>query len=373
MLGRSALVLIAAMAALTGSARAAEMSVAVAAERAALAAQYMVSAERADGGFNYEYDFLTGTLSSDDNIVRQAGAGFALAEYLAQTGDAGVRARIEGALDYYARQSAPAGHGRIVSSTGLWVDGRTGATALALLTELYYFKATGDTRFAQLRADWLRALSDLQLPDGDFARGPGTRQTSPFYNGETWLALALAAQLFPDDERLADVLKAADRFMIDTYGPEPVAGFTHWGLMAAALRFETTGEARFADFLVQVSEILITKQRPSVRPSGNACSLVEGMAAAARVLHQADYAPDLVRRLTERSVAELANSIQMQVLPGDEAIDFGDGRRFVDPALSDVAGAFRNRRYDLKSRIDLTQHCLSGLLKYQALRAVLPE
>jgi len=373
MISKCVLVLMAVIVAWVVPATAAELDSAVAAERADHAAKYMVAAERPDGAFHYEYDFLTGAYSTDDNLVRQAGGGFALADYYARTGDATVRERLERALAFYERQSAFAGDGRIVSSSGLWVDGSTGATALALLSELHYFDATGDQRFASIREGWIQGLAEMQRPSGGFARGPGSDEESPFFNGETWLALALAAQLFPDHAVVERVLARADGYMVETYAADPVAGFAHWGLMAAAQRFETTGEDRFGDFVVQVAEIFTTRMRPEVRPNANSCSSVEGIGAAARALHLADWSPELVARLASRAHAELANSIELQILPEQTEITLGEDRSFADARLPDFAGAFLNGRYQLQTRIDLTQHCLSALLKYQAMQAALAK
>jgi hypothetical protein len=373
MIGKCVLVLMAVIVASVVPATAAELDSAIAAERAGHAARYMVAAERPDGAFHYEYDFLSGDYSDDDNLVRQAGGGFALGEYYARTADATVRARLERALTYYERQSAFAGDGRIVSSSGLWVDGNTGATALALLAELHYFDATGDQRFASIREGWILGLAEMQRPGGGFARAPGSDEESVFYNGESWLALALAAQLFPDHAVVSRVLTLADGYMIETYAADPETGFAHWGLMAAALRFETTADDRFGDFLVQVAEIFTTKMRPEVRPNVNSCSSVEGIGAAARALHLADWSPELVARLADRAQAELAKSIDLQILPDQTRIAFGPDRSFADARLPSFAGAFLNGRYQLQTRIDFTQHCLSALLKYQALQVVLAK
>ena len=46
--------------------------------RAEAAARYLVATETAEGRFFYEFDFLRSHFTPDDNIVRQAGAGFIL-------------------------------------------------------------------------------------------------------------------------------------------------------------------------------------------------------------------------------------------------------------------------------------------------------
>ena len=60
----------------------AEISSEVAEDRIRLAAKHLLKLQRSDGLFNYQYDFIRGRWRDRDNIVRQTGAGFGLAEYL---------------------------------------------------------------------------------------------------------------------------------------------------------------------------------------------------------------------------------------------------------------------------------------------------
>jgi len=78
---------------------------ALVAARTTQAAQYLIGAQEKDGRFRYEYDFLAGKYRKLDNIVRQAAAGFVLAEYLASSPSAGAAAAVRRALGYYIGQS----------------------------------------------------------------------------------------------------------------------------------------------------------------------------------------------------------------------------------------------------------------------------
>jgi len=81
----------------------------------------------------FGYDLVAGKVSSDDNIVRQAGAGFALAMYLSHTRDLDTAGRVAPALDFYERQSLPFEDGRLVSADTDVANANAGAAALALL------------------------------------------------------------------------------------------------------------------------------------------------------------------------------------------------------------------------------------------------
>jgi len=89
--------------------------------QAEMAVDYTLSVQDEDGLFGYEYDFLSGLWSLDDNIVRQAGTSYALALAYSQTGDAGVRAGVLDALDALSEQSvAFAGGQHCFHSMEVW-------------------------------------------------------------------------------------------------------------------------------------------------------------------------------------------------------------------------------------------------------------
>lgn len=334
--------------------------------RAALAATYMVTALSPHGHFGYEYDFVLGRFLDRDNIVRQAGAASAVAEYLARTREAGFDRRAGQAVAYHAERSVAFGEGRLVSADGTEAGGSAGATALALLAELFFREATGDDRFAAARIGWVNGLAALQNGEGGFRQSPDSEAESPYFNGETWLALAHYARLFPDDAEAAAMLGRADAHMMAKYTAAPESPFAHWGLMAASVRYETTRDPRFLAFLATLADVYMTRLRPPKTSDGNTCSMVEGLAAAARALHLGKGDPDLLGRVAARAEGELTASLPMQILPGQTSIRLGGERVLGDPNIAWFAGAFLNARFTPRARIDLTQHCLSALMKYEA-------
>ena len=337
----------------------------LAVERAALAAEHLAMSETDNGSFVYEYDFLAGGASSNDNIIRQAGAGFALAEYLSHSGNLAFAERTARALQFYEQQSLQYQGGALVAPAGDPAGANPGATALAMLAELFYSEATGDTRFSAMRGQWLNGLKALWLPQGGFARRPGSDAASPYYDGEAWLALAHHQRLFPDHAEGAVLLERADRHFLVHYARAPDTGFLHWGLMAAAVRHQSTADARFSSYSALLAYIQLTRLRPRLSPNANACSMVEGLAATATVLEGVPIHSALLARIAARIEAELNKSLQFQILPEQTQINLGPGRFFFDDTLHRRAGAFLNGRFNLKTRIDYTQHCLSALMEYE--------
>lgn len=335
------------------------------AARAELAARYIQSVQLPTGLFEYEYDFLLGRFTDGDNLVRQAAAAFVLAEYANHSGDASAAGSVRLAVEALASWSLSYGGGSVVSATGELKDGSTGATAFALLAELQYLDATGDNRFSGSRLAWLKGLQELQLPSGGFSQSVGDATESSYFNGEAWLALAHFARLFPADEAARGMLARADSYLMDRYGREPDTQFAHWGLMSASLRYRTTKESRFLKFISNLSEAYITELRPVVVPDRNACSAVEGLAAAALALSQGKRGDGvLFKKILERVEAQLSANLALQIMPGQVRFSLGNERYLEDPRIVDFTGAFLKGGHIPITRIDYTQHCLSALMRY---------
>jgi len=337
--------------------------------RARLGADYLVSVQLPNGLFAYEYDFLAAGLVEADSIVRQAGTAFGVAVYLNWSGVEAYRESVKRALAALAAYSRPYDEGMVLASRDRPSEAPTGATALALLAELNYVEATGDTAFEETRRGWVRALTALQNPAGGMDMAPNIPVESPFYNGEAWLALAHYNRLFPEDALAANVLTDADDYLMDLYTEAPNPSFFQWGLMAAAVRYRVTGDPRFLDFIAGQSEAYLTDLSPSVRPTNNGCAAVEGLAAGAAALASAKRDVDsLHQRMLTRIDAELTKSLGFQIMPGQGHIRLGAERHLVDPGVARFAGAVLNGRYQARTRVDSTVHCLSALINYEQMR-----
>ena len=102
-----------------------------------LAADYLVRVQTDRGFFLYDVNFETGKPSGKSSIVRQAGTAFSLAEYLAINRSAPVKRSVRNALEALWGRSVTyrARRQQLVSGSRSVSKARTGATALALLTE----------------------------------------------------------------------------------------------------------------------------------------------------------------------------------------------------------------------------------------------
>jgi hypothetical protein len=357
-----------------------------------------------DGSLPYGYDFLPDRPAEPERspwyyVVRQAGSLYMLVEYYRISGDTRLRepsrralealeahslpigksatqrwvekTRIESlpfarwkvylALDRAGLLYEPNGPGRVVSTTPRYDHAHTGATAMALLAALAYERATGDSSYGEMRRAWLRALLDLRQPGRGFRALPTTIESSDFYDGEAWFALAVYADLHRDDAEVARELDDVDAVLMKRYGPAPTPGFHHWGSMAAAQRYATTGDRRFLEFLRGQTEYYFKRYAGKINPAANNCPDVEGLASALGAFDRAgERDTPLARRTREWLAGEAQTIARLQILPGQTGLQF-DHARVEAPRMAQFAGTFLLGLHDPRVRVDMDMHCLSAV------------
>ena len=370
------------------------------ADRVRRAVEYTVASQLPTGLFRYDFDVPSAEPTGGDNQVRQAGTLFVLGEYLLEERDPRVEetlrkglvamdglsvpigkstsqqaleslgafrlrfGRFERQLDRYGLLYAPEGPGRIVTDAGDYAKALTGTTALALVAALEYERATKDARFADLRDAWTRGLLMLMLPSGEGVRmRPTTLESSPYFDGETWLAFAEHREAFPEDPDVEPALRALESRLMDQFGAAPVSEFFHWGAMASAQRYRTTGEARFAAFAAQQAEWFLAKVPYEKGRKQTTCSQIEGLASVAATLADRPEHAALLARVRERAARELERNRRLQVEPGQDRLPLAGGGTLLAPVLADHAGSFLAGPYRPYIRTDLNQHCISAFLK----------
>ena len=319
----------------------------------------LLAAQTEEGLFAYGFDFVRDRASKRDSIVRQAGTVYSLAEYYSYSRDQRLREPLRRALGALGSRSAAYGGGALVSKDATLEGVKMGATALALLAELYYFRTSGDGRFERKRRAWLQGLLSLQRPGAGFRRAPGSDLESHYYNGEAWLALAFHALTF-ENAKVARSLAEVEPYFMTTYGREPHIGFFHWGLMAASMRWQATGKPRYAAFVQDQVRHYLQDLRPKLNPNANTCYALEGLFPALPIVAPD---PDLEAALRDRAEREYEKILGFQIQPGQERIDLGDGAYLVNPRLADYVGTFLAGRKRPSTRIDFTQHCISAIIK----------
>jgi hypothetical protein len=400
-------ILVSAVLSLTGPVRAVADEI----DQMRLAAHQLAQAQLPSGLLDFDIDFLAGQgVGSGDTdiersafITRQADAAYVLAKYLAWSKDTSVSAAVQrliatlGSLSLPMGKSTtqrwlestrllstpigryklrailerlgllyqPTGHGRLLSYEGSYAAAWAGGTALALVAELEYFRATHDDRFTELRASWLEGLRTLHVPGKGIREYPDSIEEQAYANGETWLALATYAALFPADETAGALILRYDDYVMGKYSADPDRQFYSWGTMAAARRFATTSDSKFADFIAAQANRFVDQEFFTAQRSENTCALVEGLAAAAAVLAKQDGDRALLQRLMSRIDREMTKNRTLQIPTGTLQLDYPGGAFFYSTRLAEYAGAYLSGGGNLYVRIDITAHCLNALIEMQ--------
>jgi hypothetical protein len=368
-------------------------------ERVVRAATYTLSTQRADGLFLYDFDFLAGAPTGKDNIVRQAGTLFALGEYLLDSGDERVAPAMERGfealwsrslptgkgraqrilerlgvfafpswrlsqwLDRWGLLHWPQGDGRLIADDGRYETAWSGATALALVAELHYFRATGDDRFSEQREAWLRGLLSLYVPRRGVRSHPTTLDEATYFNGEAWLALGYYTETFPEATEVRSVLSRFEDYLLERYDRDREVFFYHWAGMATAVRYRHSEDPRLADFIAEQSAWFLDERPLDEAATDTTCSAVEGLASAAETLKASGGYDAILQQIRRRISVELSRNRTLQIEPGQDRIELPFGGRLTTPTLSEHAGAFRSGLYRAYTRTDLTQHCISAFSK----------
>lgn len=365
-----------------------------------------VASQSTGGLFPYGFDFLADKPTEPDrispsNLIRQAGAAYTLAAYNQHVKDPRLEEPIRRLLSAFGAYSLPigksnaqrwvertrvlslpfarwkllfmlerfgllyetSGEGRVVSRDSRYGSALTGTVALALLTELVYSNATGDNRFAGLRSAWLQGLLSLRIPGGGFRQTPTSIDDSDYYNGEGWLAVAVYCDLHRDDAQAAATLAELDAALIARYSRKPNPYFYHWGAMAAAQRFATTHSPQFPVFLQNQAELFFIQFQGRLKPDGNNCADMEGLAATLAVLvRSGEGDADLARRIRAWLSSEAAKLPKLQIQPRQVAIALGGEAILGAPRMAEFAGAFLAGVYEPSTRIDAAAHCVSAMI-----------
>ena len=274
------------------------------------------------------------------------------------------RYKLDQALRWLGLLYRPSGEGRLVSYDHSYETAWGGATALALLAELQFQRASGDREFAPLGHAWLKGLLVLYDSGRGFRALPDWIDENALSNGEIWLAFARYVRSFPEDEAVAAITARLDDYMMRTYTAQPDEGFYAWGINAAAQRLAATRDIRFTRFIARQTRAFLDGIGKPVDPGENTCDMVEGLATAWHVLAAAaDPDRDLLQRLRQRIDGEMAKNRSLQIEPGQTRIDRGGDTYLSSPSLKDYAGAFLAGTHHPYVRADYTEHCIVALLE----------
>ena len=373
------------------------------------AAHQLIGAQLDNGLLEFDMDFLAGKGAGSGTkrdekiafIARQAAAAFGLAMYYEHTKDERVRAPLEkfiaalggvslpigksttqlaveatgvlslpflrtklrNALENAGLLYTPSGDGAVVAYEQGYATAWAGTTAMTLLAELHYFRATGDARFASLRERWRKGLDVLRVPRGGFRQYADVIDGMAYSDGEAWLAYAVYVDTFPSGAISSDEMRSVDEHMLTAYVRDIF--FFHWGAMAASRRYRTTQDPRFLAFLERESQAALDIAPQADSPEAS-CALVEGLAASAGAMARGGWTDKpLHAALRQRIRLEMDKNNGLQLQPGQGRLALGGDGVLIAPRLGDYAGAYLFGRYTPTVRIDMTHHCISATAEMQ--------
>ncbi|HEX2875274.1 MAG TPA: hypothetical protein VHP33_28680 [Polyangiaceae bacterium] len=216
-----------------------------------LGTRFLLAHQQASGNFDYEYDWRTQRLSTDDQETRQAGALWGLALLYQHGKRPELAAAIERGLTFFDQNSRNFKGARCTVYPGS-DEGRMGTVALVALALIDYLRAS-DGLPAEQRArherrldEYLKMLLRGGHPSGLWYAAYKQSNCAPkgepssYADGEALLALVKAAKYLGKQELLPTIMAAAaagkrvniDEALAQDPDSDVTKGYYQWSSMA---------------------------------------------------------------------------------------------------------------------------------------------
>ncbi len=340
----------------------------------ALGTSFLLAHQKPAGNFDYEYDWREGTLSEDDNEVRQAGALWGISLLYADRPSPALAEGVERGLKFFAAASRLAKGARCVVYPGS-ESGGMGTVALLALAHVEYLNANKELT-AERRAEleehlqqYLKMLLRGVHPSGLWFSRYNSKnckpreEPSPYSDGEALLALVKAAKYQGKRELLPAIMTGAeagkrlniDQALAEDADSDTTKGYYQWSSMAfyelATSDFPDTrvyGDAvlRLADWVIDDHHIL-TRTR-------NTGYAFEGITHAYALAKQRGDA----RQAKYACVIDLGLERLISWQVGSPR----PNRYTAAPADGKAVGGVQNAAFQPGLRIDVTQHQMHATL-----------
>jgi UDP-N-acetylmuramoyl-tripeptide--D-alanyl-D-alanine ligase len=362
-----------------------QMTSAILEESFTAGSNFLVKWQVEDGHFRYMYDWITGEWIDDDHQVRQAAALWGLATCHRYKQAPATKAAIDKGLEFWFKQTIPGPvEGTLMMKYGDQPRIDAGSIALVALALIEYLQTPSDmddARRAELDAKldgYLAAIQFLQLENGHIARyydnrkGKKATTSSPYYDGESLLALTKAARQLGKKELVPTIERAA-RAMAETYTVQAwgkvrdsnkTKGFYQWGSMSFVeyYKAEWKDHELFGDVALSLSWWM-THTHATLKRRRNHAYAIEGLISGWTIANLRGDIPaqtDLLFAL-DRSLYKLT---KWQIGGPLHAKNKFLAARTIedDMAMGGVMNARKQSKYPVRKdvahqlRIDVTQH-----------------
>lgn len=349
------------------------------AERAKIIADgstFLKKAQEENGHFAYEYRPYEDAYTDDDNIVRQAGTFYQLAEVAVHdTEDVNeLEETLQRSISYFEDLSPTDTFEdrtfRCIVNGESSDDCKLGATSLALvgvLDVMERYPEHEDT-YRSLAEDYMSFILAMKKNNGGFrnlytvGENIQSAKESSFSNGEAMLALVRYYKYEQSDE-IKEVLLE----MFDYINSEEVpfdSALYLWAMAALIDMQELWPNDAHLDYAEEYTDWRIDGFSRRKNTMHNMCAYVEGVVLAHVLLEGTldESGKQSLQREIDFWLARMARlqideTDRVRIITDEEGVRFGE---ITDMSLA--FGGFLTGEDELKQRIDFTQHCLNAYL-----------
>lgn len=347
-----------------------------------LGTQFMLNHQRSEGNFTYIYDWVKKTYDPGDNQVRQAGAMWGLATIYNDSPNPKVGAAVEKAMEFFIQNSKLTRDGhRFVTYPGNKV-GRIGTVALCALAHIDYLRAAKSQiteekfqNYRQLLEEYLGFLirARIQMPpqEGLWHQnysiiGYPYGKASPYFDGESLLALVKAAKYMGREDLQPIIIASADagyRHNIQQALQEDpdssiTKGYYQWSSMAF-FEIATSGwpnTEKYGDYVIDLANWMIDVHKTLER-TRNTAYAYEGIIHAYQLAVQRNDTKH-IKKFAGVIEAGLTKLTSWQV--GSPLMNKFIRSQPTDDPLA--IGGIQNHRRESPLRVDVVQHQMHAVI-----------
>ena len=341
-----------------------------------LGTEFLLNNQKSEGNFTYEYDFVSKTFSPNDNQVRQAGALWGISLIHRDSSIQKTPKAIEKGLSFFKAHSKETQNGNRYVLYPEASSGSTGTVALVALALVEWLHSDSmlkqRKRYEKDLHQYIAFLLSIRTNTGQFYSryrledGAGYEDASPYYDGETLLALVKAAKYTGYENLQASILESAEAmyqdYIVKALAKNPdsaiTKGFFQWGIMAFYELYTSgwPGTRVYAERAIELADWMIDVHQ-TLRRAKNTAYAQEGLITAwelARLSHRWDDMEKIgqaidqgLYKLTSWQVGGPLQNDFLKAHPTDD---------------SKARGGIMNAPDDANLRIDVTQHQMHAVI-----------
>jgi hypothetical protein len=333
-------------------------------------ANWFVQNQKPRGDFYYGRYLEDGSELEGNNVVRQAGSLYSLAQYYKMSHRPDLKETLLKGFDYFSSH-AKGEYGKEGQMIAIGDATRSNTSALFLLSLIEYTEAeqVSDAKMLSLMHDLAKYLVSTQQEDGKYIYIYPSEE-SAYNDGETMYALIRMYALTKEPLYLESV-KRAFPYMEKKYKDADInTSFFSWGIQAFYYLYQAQPEEKYWEFIRDYSKKFMESQYYQIpqqyyahtsdkAPSWNVNVYMEGLAHTAKLAETKDS--ELYKELAPFLRESVIYLMKLQF---NHPLS---SRRMKDKNLIGSICAYQNCTECTYTRIDTVHHTLSAMFWYLAL------